>query len=315
VRRSRTFEHRSFNANGEENDVMNRSAIIVAALAAAAVMGAAPLPRADAAEYANPRLLVSPAQLNDLLGRDDVRVIDVRPKQDYDAGHIPNALSIPADAVNDPTAQVEGVRLLDDKLAALFGSRGIDKTTHVVLYDDKGGFHAARLFWMLDYFGHRKVSILNGGIQKWTADGRNLSLDQAKAQPAQFTPTPMDRRSASADWLLERRGDPNVVVIDVRPPALYQKGHIPWARSIPWAQNLAADGTMKSADELLKHFAAHGVTPDKNIASHCQDGKASAHSYFTLRLLGFPRIRSYDRSWAEWGNADDLPKTVPEARG
>ena len=125
----------------------------------------------------------------------------------------------------------------------------------------------------------------------------------------------MDRRIASADWLLERRADPNVVVIDVRPPALYQKGHIPWARSIPWAQNLAADGTMKSADELLAHFASHGVTPERNIASHCQDGKASAHTYFTLRLLGFPRIRSYDRSWAEWGAADDLPKTIPEVRG
>lgn len=284
---------------------------MIAGLALAVVAAGLPV-RAGAADYANSQLLVPSAQLNGMLGRNDVRVIDVRPKQDYDAGHIPKALSIPADSVNDPTAQVEGARLPDDKLAELFGSRGIDKNTHVVLYDDKGGFHAARLFWMLDYFGHRKVSILNGGIQKWTADGHKLSRDQVKVRPAQFTPTPMDRRIASADWLLERRDDPNVVVIDVRPPALYQKGHIPWARSIPWAQNLAADGTMKSADDLLAHFAAHGVTPDKNIASHCQDGKASAQSYFTLRLLGFPRVRSYDRSWAEWGNADDLPKTIPQ---
>jgi thiosulfate/3-mercaptopyruvate sulfurtransferase len=256
-------------------------------------------------------MLLSPAQLSEMLARDDVRVIDVRPRLDYDMGHIPKAQSIPADGVNDPTAQVPGARLLDDKLAELFGSRGIDKSTHVVLYDDKGGFHAARLFWMLDYFGHSKVSILNGGIQKWTADGRKLTQDKVKVKPAQLTPTPRERRIASADWLLERRDDPNVVIIDVRPPALFQKGHIPWARSIPWAQNLKPDNTMKSADELRAHFAAHGVTPDKNIASHCQDGKASAHSYFTLRLLGFPRIRSYDRSWAEWGAADDLPKTVP----
>jgi thiosulfate/3-mercaptopyruvate sulfurtransferase len=271
--------------------------------------------QARAADYANPQLLVSAAALNDMLNREDLRVIDVRPEKDYEAGRIPGALNIPPDSVNDPTAQIEGARLLDDRLAELFGSRGIDKSTHVVLYDDKGGFHAARLFWMLDYFGHRRASILNGGIQKWTADGRKLSREQVKSRPAKFTPTPMDRRTASADWLLERRSDANVVVIDVRPPALYQKGHIPWARSIPWAQNLAADGTMKSADELLAHFAAHGVTSEKNIASHCQDGKASAHTYFTLRLLGFPRIRSYDRSWSEWGAADDLPKTVPQSRG
>ena len=153
----------------------------------AVVTGAASSPRLTPPSMPIHTLLVSPAQLDDLLGREDVRVIDVRPKQDYDAGHIPKALSIPADGVNDPTAQVEGARLLDDKLAALFGSRGIDKTTHVVLYDDKGGFHAARLFWMLDYFGHRKVSILNGGIQKWTADGHKLARGPVETRPAQVS--------------------------------------------------------------------------------------------------------------------------------
>jgi thiosulfate/3-mercaptopyruvate sulfurtransferase len=68
---------------------------------------------------------------------------------------------------------------------------------------------------------------------------------------------------------------------------------------------------MKSADALRAHFASHGVTPDRNVAIHCTDGKAASHSYFTLRLLGYPRVRTYDRSWSEWGMADELPKTIP----
>ena len=265
--------------------------------------------------YANPQLLTETEELAGLLEARQVRVVDVRPREAYDAGHIPGAVHLGADDVIDPDSSVEGNLLPPETLARMLGQRGIDKATPVVLYDDKGGFHAARLFWMLEYFGHRQASVLNGGFPKWLGEGRSISTAAPEVAAKTFTVTPMPRRLATADWLLDRKNDASVVVIDVRPPKLYKAGHIPWAKSIPWSQNLAEDGTLKSAAELNRHFAGLGVTPDKNIAVHCQNGKAAAHSYLTLRVLGYPRVRSYDRSWAEWGLADDLPKSVSPEQG
>ncbi len=286
-----------------------RSGSFALATLLALTLALLPARAAFAGGYANAGLLVETDQLAGRLGDDKLRIIDVRPREAYAKGHIPSALHLGADDVIDPQSHVSGHLLPNAVLAEKLGKLGIDRDTEVVLYDDKGGFHAARLFWMLEYFGHRKAAVLNGGIPKWVKEGRKLSKRPPKVRPKSFALNLTPRRMASADWLLDHRGDQSSVLIDVRPAKMYKDGHIPWALSMPWKQNLTADATMKPADELLAHFAAKGVTPDKNVAVHCQDGKAAAHSYFTLRLLGFPRIRSYDRSWAEWGASDDLPKS------
>ena len=178
----------------------------------------------------------------------------------------------------------------------MLGDRGIGTETKVILYDAAGGFRAGRLFWMLEYLGHGDVAIVNGGYPKWVKEGRRTTTTAPKVTKVRFPISVTPRRLATADWLLDRQDDQKVVVIDVRGPGSYNKGHIPWAKNIPWKRNINADKTMKSADELNKHFASKGVTRDKNVAIHCQQGRAAAHSYFTLRLLGYLRVRSYDRA-------------------
>lgn len=276
-------------------------------------------------DYSNPHLLRSPdalaarAETSPVDGRvtygADLVLIDVRPNADFEKGHIPGARQLEPDAVSDPDSPVAGALRSEAAIAELLGDLGVSAKTEVVLYDDKGGFHAARVFWVLEYLGHRKVSVLNGGLQNWTAAGKALDIgaaDDASASSGtvRFAPAITPRRYASADWILERQNDPNTLVIDVRPDKLYAKGHIPWAKNVPWSQNLNADKTLKSAAALRGHFEAQGITPDRNIVVHCQNGLASAHSYFALRLLGYPQVRTYHRSWSEWGAAEDLPKAA-----
>ena len=288
------------------------------------VLTAAALP-ASAEDYANPHLLttadhlasnagVSPATGEVTYGESAV-VIDVRPAEAYEAGHVPGALRLDPDAVADPHSPVPGALQSAADLGALFAGLGISPETEVILYDGRGGFHAARVFWVLEYLGHRNVSLLDGGIQAWEAEGYEVETGAEPAQvtPGRFSPAVTPRRFASADWILERQDDAETVVIDVRPEHLFAEGHIPWAQSVPWAQNLDEDQTMKSAEELRAHFEAHGITPDDNIVVHCQNGLASAHSYFALRLLGYPQVRTYHRSWAEWGSAGDLPIATADA--
>jgi len=266
--------------------------------------------------HPNAEFLVEPSWLQANLQNPNLRIIDMSTeKKDYLAGHVPGAAYVHVNEVREQVPE-GGFRLRGaEETAALLGRLGIGNSTSVIIYDDMGGLHASRLFFTLEVFGHHRMALLNGGIQAWKSQGRPLTQNVPTVAPQQYGAKLGVERVATAEWILTHLKDPSVRILDLRSPKEYRGedvrakrgGHIPGAKNIEWTAFLNPDKTFKSADELRALLLTQGLTPDKTIVTYCQIHHRSAHGYFVLRLLGYDKVRGYDRSWAEWGNRDDVP--------
>jgi thiosulfate/3-mercaptopyruvate sulfurtransferase len=241
----------------------------------------------------------------------------------YEEGHVPGAVKLHwRDDLQDP---IERDLIEKEQFEHLMGRLGISNTTTVVLYGDKNNWFAAYAYWYLKIYGHQDVRILDGGRQKWIDEGRKLSSDVPGPTPATYRAASRDETiRAYRDAVRQGIGDQAKALVDVRspqefsgellaPPGYEQEGaqragHIPTAKSIPWAQAVRDDGTFKPAEELRELYESKGVTPGKAITAYCRIGERSAHTWFVLReLLGYADVRNYDGSWTEWGNLVDVP--------
>ncbi len=275
------------------------------------------------ADYASD-VLVETQWVEDHLDDDSIRIVEVDENPGlYAEAHIPGAIGF--DWKTDLQDQVKRDFLGPEEFGALFGGRGISNDHTIVLYGDRNNWFAAYTYWYLKYYGHHNVKLMNGPREKWIAEGRATSTDVPRYEATTFQAQPGDesiraKRDEVAAALEDGRS-----LVDVRSPqefsgeliamAGYEQegaqrgGHIPGAKSVPWAQAVTEDGTFKSADELRELYTSKGVLgASDEVIAYCRIGERSAHTWFVLHeLLGEANVKNYDGSWTEWGNLVNVP--------
>lgn len=274
-------------------------------------------------KFANPQLLAETQEVADHLGDAQQRLVDLRiagdpqGREDYRKAHLPGAVYLTRQQLDDLAANRQGFPILPAKAEELFGKLGIDEKVHVVAYDDAGGLLAARLVYVLHYFSHTKASVLNGGLTKWTKEGRALTTDDPSLPPRKFVARPNHDLNVTGEWLKKNLKEKSFALVDSRSPEEYAgtkedadikaKGHIPGAAHLDWARTITEEKTFKSPEELKKLYAATGAKPGQAVITYCRTGVRSAHNWLVAKLLGYDDVRNYDGSWIDWGNDPTAP--------
>ena len=286
----------------------------------------APITPIERRGYVHPEVLVSTDWVAERLNDGSVRLIESN--EDlllYDTGHIPGAVKI--DWVNDLNDPVQRDYLDRTRFQALLRSKGINTDTTVVFYGDKNNWWATYAFWVFRLFGLERLRLMDGGRARWVDEGRPLTTDVPSYPAGNITVGERDDRAVRAfreDVLahVTKKGK----LVDVRSPEEYRGerlhmpdypnegalrgGHIPGARSIPWARAVDPEThVFRAAAELKRLYVEEqGLGPKDDVIAYCRIGERSSHSLFALTyLLGFEMVRNYDGSWTEWGNSVRVP--------
>ncbi len=283
-------------------------------------------------EFAHPEALVSTEWVAEHLASPEVRVLEVdyNPDASYRQGHVPGAVLV--DWRRDINHRVRRDIVDSPRAQELLSRCGVLPRTTLVLYGDFSNWFAAFALWVFRYYGLPDVRLMDGGRRKWIEEGRPLTQETPPVASTEFPSlTAVEGLRVDQEFVRARLDDVmdgRWMLIDVRSPAEFhgevtappeypnenaqRSGHIPGARNVPWSEVVRPDGTFKSREELDELYRSWGIVPERPVITYCRIGERSSHTWFVLKyLLGYPDVRNYDGSWAEWGNRIGVPIERP----
>ena len=255
-------------------------------------------------------MLISASELNSILDDPNVILADTRSFKEYSEGHITGAVHLDLFAFHWIDTTKQGIENFNNQAQNLLSILGVTPEKKVIFYDSVSGMLAARGVWMLMYFSHQNVSMLDGGITKWQKENFPLETKPNAFKPSKFSGKINSEIISGFEYIQENLD--NVKILDARSTGEYdgstiraaQSGHVPNAINIDWNQNISDDGTFKNDEELSQMY---DYPKDSEIVTYCQGAYRAANSFLVLKKLGFENVRVYLGSWGEWGNKPELP--------
>ncbi len=272
-----------------------------------------------AGEYARPELLISTDELAKVMNRPNVRIIDAVDPASYRRAHIPGAVNIfYRDLATIESRKKNGYPISEDDAEKTFGEAGIDKDTQVIVYDGGEGPFSSGVWFVLNFFGHKTVKVLNGGFRKWMKEGRAVTQEAPKVEKARFVAKANPKKVVTLKWLKKNLRNNEIVIVDTRSfkefigedirPGAARGGHIPKAMHLEWVKFTDKVNTFKPADRIKKALARRGITKDTRVVTYCQTGIGrSTDLALAMRLIGYDNVAEYTGSWEEWSSDPRLP--------